>query len=282
MKNILITGSNGQLGHEISQVAKNYPQFNFIFTDVEELDITNKNEVESLFENKNIDCVINCAAFTAVDKAEDSYEKATELNAKAPGILAEVTKNNNAKIVQISTDFVFDGNNNIPYKEDELPNPASAYGKTKFAGEKEIINATKDYIIIRTAWLYSSHGHNFVKSMRKYANERGVLNVVFDQVGTPTYAYDLAEVILKLIDKNARGIFHFTNEGVASWFDFAKAIVDISAIDCEVNPLHTEEFPLPAQRPQFSVLDKTKIKKTLSIKIPYWRDSLVECINKLK
>ncbi len=158
----------------------------------------------------------------------------------------------------------------------------SAYGKTKFDGEKEIINATKDYIIIRTAWLYSSHGHNFVKSMRKYANERGELNVVFDQVGTPTYAYDLADVILKLIDKNAKGIFHFTNEGVASWFDFAKAIVDISGIDCEVNPLHTEEFPLPAQRPQFSVLDKTKIKKTLNIKIPYWRDSLVECINKLK
>ncbi len=283
MKNILITGSNGQLGSELQVLASNY-DINLILTDVDQLDITNAKIVDLFISNKNIDVCINCAAYTAVDKAEEDFELADKINHLGPKNLAEASKKYGFVFVQISTDFVFDGKKPSPYKETDEVNPISVYGKTKRDGELAVRAANSESIVIRTSWLYSTFGANFVKTMLKLGNERDSLGIVFDQVGTPTYARDLAKVILDLIhseNKEISGIYHYSNEGVASWYDFTCAIHEIADVECDVQPIEAKSYPLPAPRPHFSVMDKTKIKADFGIKIPYWRESLKTCISRL-
>jgi len=282
---ILVTGSNGQLGSELRVLATTHPSFEFMFTDVAELDITNEIEVNRLVESFNPEAIINCAAYTAVDKAEQEEKLAFLINSFAVGNLARAATKFDALLLHISTDYVFDGNGFRPYIEEDPTNPVSLYAKSKHAGEQHIQSYAKRAVIIRTSWLYSEFGHNFVKTIMKYGKERGKLNVVFDQVGTPTYAHDLAETILGILTNgpHAEGvdIFHFSNEGVASWYDFAKAIIEFSGIDCSIVPIETREYPLPAARPFYSVFNKSKIKQRFQIEIPFWRDSLRECIGKL-
>jgi len=282
---ILITGSNGQLGNEIRVLAGDYPDFDFMYTDIEELDITDPLEVETFFIKNLPQVIINCAAYTAVDKAETDESKAYLINATAVANLAKSAASIGALIIHISTDYVFDGKSYLPYVETDKINPLSSYGRTKLAGENAVqLNATKG-IILRTSWLYSAFGNNFVKTMMKYGIERDSLNVVFDQIGTPTYARDLAKVILDIIPSaiNITGtnLFHYSNEGVASWYDFARTVITFSGIRCEINPILTENYPLPAPRPFYSVLNKSKIKETFKIKIPYWSDSVKDCIQRL-
>jgi len=282
---ILITGSNGQLGNEIRVLAGDYPDFDFIYTDIDELDITDPREVETFFIKNLPQVIINCAAYTAVDKAETDESKAYLINATAVENLAKSAAGIGALIIHISTDYVFDGKSYLPYVETDKINPLSSYGRTKLAGENAVqLNATKG-IILRTSWLYSAFGNNFVKTMMKYGIERDSLNVVFDQIGTPTYARDLAKVILDIIPSaiNLTGtnLFHYSNEGVASWYDFARTVIAFSGIPCEINPILTENYPLPAPRPFYSVLNKSKIKETFKIKIPYWSDSVKDCIQRL-
>ena len=289
--NILITGCNGQLGNEMQLLAKENPQHKYFLTDVvipegldaTVLDITNQKAVEKFVTDNNIDCIVNCAAFTAVDKAENEVERCNLLNNIAPGYLAQAVGERGGSMIQVSTDYVFSGYSHTPYKEQQKKHPKSEYGKTKLAGEKAVRKKCNNSMIIRTAWLYSSFGNNFVKNMIKQGKAKSELTVVFDQVGTPTYARDLAVVIMTAINKGIkRGIYHFSNEGVISWYDFTKAIHRIAGITtCKVRPIHTEEYPTPAARPHYSVLDKTKIKKTYGIEVPYWEDSLKECIEKL-
>ena len=288
MAKILVTGANGQLGNELRILEKSYPTFTFIFTDYEELDITNKNTVLSFFEQQKPQYLINCAAYTAVDKAETDQDKAYLLNADAPCILAIAAKQNNCKYIHISTDYVFDGTSHIPYAETMPIKPMSVYGTSKAMGETNVLAEDKDAIIIRTSWLYSSFGNNFVKSMIKYGNERDELNIVFDQVGTPTYARDLAQSVLEIISKTATGIkewisgiYHFSNEGVCSWYDFTKEIHELKGITCIVKPIESKEYPTPVRRPHYSVLNKKKIKTMFDIAIPYWKDSLKDCLNLL-
>ncbi|MBQ1676184.1 MAG: dTDP-4-dehydrorhamnose reductase [Bacteroidaceae bacterium] len=284
MKNILITGCNGQLGNEMQLQAAKNTQYNYFFTDVAELDITNRDAVVSFVKDNEIDCIVNCAAYTAVDKAEENEELANLLNNIAPGYLAEAVETRGGALIQISTDYVFDGTAHIPYKETESTCPNSVYGRTKLAGEQNAQAHCKNTVIIRTAWLYSTFGNNFVKTMIRLGKEKEQLGVIFDQIGTPTYAGDLADAIMTVINKGiVPGVYHFSNEGTISWYDFTKAIHRIAGIiTCKVNPLHTEEYPTPAARPHYSVLDKTKIKQTYGIEVPYWEDSLAECIAKLK
>ncbi|MBT3209796.1 MAG: dTDP-4-dehydrorhamnose reductase [Bacteroidetes bacterium] len=289
MNTILITGSKGQLGSEISELSKNYKELNFIFTDVEELDITSKKDILAFFEKNNINFVVNCAAFTAVDNAETNKEFANLLNAIAVGYLGESAKEHNAKIIHISTDYVFDGKNHTPYSENQAPKPNSAYGETKLNGEIELEKSGANSITIRTSWLYSAFGNNFVKTMMRLGKERDELGVLFDQIGTPTYAKDLAQAIIEIIlqsikNENAfkNGIYHFSNEGVCSWYDFAIEIHKLANISCFVKPIETKDYPLPANRPHYSVLNKHKIKDTFGIKIPFWRDSLIKCIEILE
>ena len=282
---ILITGSNGQLGNEIRVLAGDYPDFDFVYTDIDELDITDPLEVETFFIKNLPQVIINCAAYTAVDKAETDESKAYLINATAVANLAKSAASIGALIIHISTDYVFDGKSYLPYVETDKINPLSSYGRTKLAGENAVqLNATKG-IILRTSWLYSAFGNNFVKTMMKYGIERDSLNVVFDQIGTPTYARDLAKVILDIIPSaiNITGtnLFHYSNEGVASWYDFARTVITFSGIRCEINPILTENYPLPAPRPFYSVLNKSKIKETFKIKIPYWSDSVKDCIQRL-
>jgi len=285
MINILVTGSNGQLGSEIKFLSDKYPDYKFLFTDIDELDITEYQDVNNFFSKNSINYIINCAAYTAVDKAEQDTDNARYINVNAFKYLSQIARKYNAFLIHISTDYVFDGKNYKPYTENDPICPTLAYGKTKAEGEAEVKMHTDKAIIIRTSWLYSSYGNNFVKTIIKYGKERGKLNVVFDQVGTPTYAADLAKTILdiipKLHSKNCIDIYHFSNEGVCSWYDFAKEIVEISNIKCEINPIETKDYPLPAPRPHFSVLDKSKIKSEFQITIPYWRDSLKICLNKI-
>lgn len=283
MKNILVTGANGQLGNEIRILSQNNKEYNYFFTDVNELDICNEGMVAEFVIDNSIDVIINCAAYTAVDKAEDNEELCDKLNNIAVGNLAAAAERNSASLIHISTDYVFDGTNHIPYKEDEETSPASVYGRTKLAGERRAMDLCSHCMIIRTAWLYSEFGNNFVKTMMKLGKEKESLGVVFDQIGTPTYAKDLAEVVFAAINKGVvPGIYHFSNEGVCSWFDFTKAIFRLSGITgCNLKPLHTYEYPYKAHRPHFSVLDKTKIKETYGIEVSYWEDSLKECINEL-
>ena len=278
--NILITGCNGQLGNEIQLLEKLYTQHHFINTDVAELDITDKEAINRMVEKEQIDGIINCAAYTAVDKAESNEVLCRKLNAEAPALLAEAISKRDGWMVQISTDYVFDGTNHTPYKEDEPTCPNSVYGRTKLEGEENVRKFCKKSMIIRTAWLYSTFGNNFVKTMIRLGKEKEQLGVIFDQIGTPTYARDLARTIMTAVEQGITpGTYHFSNEGVISWYDFTKAIHRIAGIkNCRISPLHTEEYPTPAARPHYSVLDKTKIKQTLDIEIPYWEESLAECI----
>lgn len=282
---ILVTGSNGQLGSELKVLAKNF-NAEFIFTDRGELDITNAAAVNEFIATAKPNFVINGAAYTAVDKAETDQEAAYAINATAVGYLAAACKENNVKFIQVSTDFVFDGAKYTPYKEDDATNPLSVYGKSKLQGEQLCLQNNNDAIIIRTSWLYSSFGNNFVKTMLRLSLERSELKVIFDQTGTPTYARDLAQAILQIIQhekvKTTSGIFHFSNQGVCSWYDFAKAVVDLSGNNCKVLPIETFEYPTPATRPHYSVLNKRKIVETFGLEIPYWRDSLQACMALLK
>lgn len=281
--NILITGCNGQLGNEMQLLEKVNPQHQYFNTDVAQLDITNPEAIEEFVNNNAIDIIVNCAAFTAVDKAESSQELCHLLNAKAPEYLAAAVAKRGGYLVQVSTDYVFDGTNHTPYTEDEATCPNSVYGSTKLEGEKLAMAACANTMIIRTAWLYSTFGNNFVKTMIRLGQEKPELGVIFDQIGTPTYAGDLAAAIMAAINHGiVPGIYHFSNEGVISWYDFTKAIHRIAGItSCHVKPLHTTEYPTPAARPHYSVLDKTKIKQTYGIEIPYWEESLEKCLAKL-
>ena len=283
MKNVLITGANGQLGNEMRVLSEANKEYTYFFTDVAELDICNEQAVMDFVKANDINVIVNCAAYTAVDKAEENVELCTKLNADAVGYLAKAAEANGAEFVQISTDYVFDGTAHIPYQETEPTCPNSVYGSTKLAGEQNALTLCSRSMVIRTAWLYSTFGNNFVKTMIRLGKERDTLGVIFDQVGTPTYARDLACAIFAAIRQGVvPGVYHFSNEGVCSWYDFTKAIHRIAGItDCKVNPLHTEEYPTPAKRPHYSVLDKTKIKVTYHIEIPYWMDSLQECISEL-
>jgi dTDP-4-dehydrorhamnose reductase len=285
MLNVLVTGSHGQLGSEIKALSSHYA-YEFFFTDREELDISDKTKIEIFCKENAIDVIINCAAYTAVDKAEDEEEIADAVNRQAVRYLAEISKAYSIKLIHISTDYVFDGTNFKPYTEIDRPGPNNVYGQTKLAGEKAMISVNPaGSIIIRTSWLYSGYGSNFVKTMLRLGKERDRLGVVFDQVGTPTYARDLAEAVLQILNvdttRDPVEIYHYSNEGVCSWYDLAKAIFEISGIQCEVNPIETVEYPTPAARPSYSLLNKSKIKKEYNIAIPYWRDSLKECLEKM-
>ena len=281
--NILVTGCNGQLGNEMQLLEKNNPQHTYFNTDVAELDITDQDAIEKFVIENDIDGLVNCAAYTAVDKAEENEELCTKLNAEAPAYLAAAIGKRGGWMIQISTDYVFDGTQHTPYTEDEDTCPNSVYGKTKLVGELNVQKFCEQSMIIRTAWLYSTFGNNFVKTMIRLGKERPELGVIFDQIGTPTYARDLAVAIFAAINKGiVPGVYHFSNEGVISWYDFTKAIHRIAGIEsCHVRPLHTAEYPTPAKRPHYSVLDKTKIKQTYGIEIPYWEESLRDCIEKL-
>lgn len=284
MKQILVTGCKGQLGNEIQLLAPKYAETcHFFFTDKEELDITNRKAVYAFIEQNHISIVINCAAFTAVDKAEDNAELCDLLNHVAPGYLAEAVASVGGSMIQVSTDYVFDGTGCTPYKEDDATNPQTVYGRTKLAGEESVIRSCAGSMVIRTAWLYSTFGNNFVKTMIRLGKERDALGVVFDQIGSPTYARDLARSIMQIVDKGIiPGVYHFTNEGVCSWYDFTRAIHRLEGIDsCKVSPIHTEDYPVPAQRPHYSVLDKSKIKETFGIDIRWWEVALKECIKEL-
>jgi len=282
---ILVTGSNGQLGNELRELASDFSSWEFLFTDIKELDITKESEVDKFFASFSPQVVINCAAYTAVDKAESDRDLAYLINTVAPGILSRASAKYGSMLIHISTDYVFEGKSWIPYTENDQINPQSVYGKTKAEGEKAIQESSQNAIIIRTAWLYSSYGKNFVKTMLRIAKEKGILNVVFDQTGTPTYARDLAKTILQIIPTALKDsgveIYHYSNEGVISWFDFAKAIVEEAGISCKVYPINSKDFPQAAPRPLYSVLNKGKIKQRFSIEIPYWRDSLSECLKKI-
>ena len=285
--NILVTGANGQLGHEMQRVAKS-SNHNYIFTDVadgyEKLDITNIEEIRNMVKNNNVDIIVNCAAYTNVDKAESDYDTADLINNTAAGNLATAMKEAGGTLIHISTDYVFQGDRNTPCQEDWTTNPLGVYGKTKLAGEAAIATTGCNSIIIRTAWLYSQWGKNFVKTMQSLTATHDTLKVVFDQVGTPTFAGDLADTIAHIINTgqtNKTGIYHFSNEGVCSWYDFAKMICKLSGNTCDISPCYSKEFPSPVKRPHFSVLDKRKIKETFGIKVPYWTDSLEVCIKQL-
>ena len=278
--NILITGANGQLGSEFRELAKNNTQHNFIFTDLPELDICNYNDVLNKIRESKINILVNCAAYTAVDKAESDSALAQRVNAEGPGILAKASNEAGAKIIHVSTDFVFDGSNNIPYTEDMPTVPLGIYGATKLEGEQLVQKNNSNSAIVRTAWLYSAYGNNFVKTMIRLGREREELGVIFDQTGTPTWAADLAAAILVMANSEnfVPGIYHYSNEGVASWYDFTLAIHEMMGINCMVKPIETHQYPTPAKRPHFSVLNKAKIKNTFHIEIPYWRDSLKKCL----
>lgn len=284
--NILVTGANGQLGNCIRNAAKDSKD-NFIFTDVAELDITNPEAVRKLVNENDVKVIINCAAYTNVDKAESDAEFAEILNAKAVRNLADAAKANDGTLVHISTDYVFGGSlGNTPRTESEPVNPTGVYGVTKLHGEQEIAESGVKALIFRTAWLYSEYGKNFVKTMLNLTGTKPQLKVVFDQVGTPTYAQDLADAICHIVENRQfdgnEGIYHYSNEGVCSWYDFTKMIAEISGnSECDIQPCHSDEFPSPVVRPSYSVLDKTKFKETFNLSIPYWTESLKKCISGL-
>lgn len=277
---VLVTGANGQLGTEMRNVSCGSHD-DYLFTDVDELDITDADAVMRYVRANDVDVVVNCAAYTNVDKAEDDYAAADLINNKAVSNLAMACKAVDATLIHISTDYVFKGDNNVPCREDWPTDPLGVYGVTKLAGEEAVIRTGCKYLIFRTAWLYSPYGNNFVKTMRRLTSEKDALKVVFDQVGTPTYAADLASVIYRIIDGgmlDRTGIYHFSNEGVCSWYDFAKEICELSGNECDIQPCHSDEFPSKVKRPHFSVLDKTKLKDTFGFSVPYWKDSLKVCI----
>jgi dTDP-4-dehydrorhamnose reductase len=282
MPKVLVTGSKGQLGSELKDLVSDE---NFYFTDRDTLDIADKEAVENFCKENSIDTIINCAAYTAVDKAEEDVENAEKINHLAVKYLAEVAKENGIKLVHVSTDYVFDGENFKPYVESDATNPNGVYGSTKLAGEEAIKKVNPhNTIIIRTSWVYSSFGANFVKTMLRLGKERDALGVIFDQVGTPTYAKDLAQAILDILPKiksETVEIYNYSNEGVLSWYDFAKEIMKMAKIACKVNPIETKAYPTPAKRPHYSLLNKAKIKETFNIEVPYWKDGLNDCLRKM-
>ncbi len=284
-KRVLITGANGQLGSEIRELSPQ-SKSNFIFTDVVTLDITKKDDIIRFIVKNSIDIIVNCAAYTNVDKAEEEQELADIINRQAVKNLVEVCSDNKVSLIHISTDYVFGGTKNTPYKETDQTSPLGIYGKTKFEGEKAVLGSTINYLILRTSWLYSSYGNNFVKTIKRLSTEKDELRVVFDQVGTPTYAKDLANFIIYIIDnnllQNRRGVYHFSNEGVCSWYDFAREIICLSDSQCKVTPCYSDEYATKVTRPNYSVLDKTKLRNDFNYQIPYWRDALKKCITKIE
>ncbi|MDD5716265.1 MAG: dTDP-4-dehydrorhamnose reductase [Sulfuricurvum sp.] len=283
--NILVTGSNGQLGSEIHDLVWQYPHYTFTFSDRNTLDLSNLCKMEDFFDKHKFDAIINCAAYTAVDKAELEQELADTINHRFVAMLAKIAKRDGSLLVHISTDYVFDGRKYHPYVEADPTDPQGIYGQTKSDGENAILSTSpQNTIIIRTSWVYSSFGNNFVKTMLRLGKEKETLGVIFDQIGTPTYAGDLAKVILDIlpqISNDKPEIYHYSNEGVASWYDFSKAIFELSGVQCTVIPITTDQYPTPASRPHYSLLNKTKIKQEFNIMIPYWRDSLQKCLKKL-
>lgn len=285
MMKILVTGAKGQLGSEIKEISESYSNLSFVFTDVEDLDICNYNLLKEFIVINNIEAIINCAAYTSVDLAEEQTELVEKINVLGVRNLVNAMEFVNGKLIHISTDYVFDGTNHLPYTEKDKESPIGVYGVTKRNGELLVENSIVDGIVIRTSWLYSNFGNNFVKTMLRLGKDRDVLNVIFDQVGTPTFAGDLALACLEILSKEKRidskgKIYHFSNEGVASWYDFAIAIMEIGNIDCLVKPIETKDYPTKAQRPHYSVLNKAKIKSDFGVVVPYWRDSLKKSINK--
>ena len=286
---VLITGSNVQLGSEIRELSANYKKLDLVFKDLPELDICNLNLLQSFIVDNNINAVINCAAYTDVDKAEEDAEIAEEVNSIGVSNLVNALAKVNGKLIHISTDYVFDGDHFLPYKESDSVSPIGVYGVTKRAGELAVFNSDIDSIVIRTSWLYSSKGNNFVKTMLRLGNEKENLEVIFDQAGTPTYARDLAKTCLEILCENSSekinkngNLYHYSNEGVASWYDFAIAIMELGSINCKVYPIQTKDYPTLAKRPHYTVLNKSKIKTDFKIEISNWRDSLKDCIEKIK
>ncbi len=284
MSQVLVTGAHGQLGTELNFLSSLLETHSFIFVGHAELDITDAEAVNSFILSHQITSVINCAAYTAVDKAESEKETAYEVNAGAVGILAKVCKQHNCRFIHISTDFVFDGTQSVPLLETDATNPLSVYGASKLKGEENALANNAEALIIRTSWVYSSFGNNFVKTILRLCKERDSLNIIFDQIGTPTYARDLAAAILHIIQQAEwkPGIYHYSNEGVAGWYDFAIAIRDIAGLKTKIAPIETHQYPTPAERPKYSVLNKKKIKDAFGLEIPYWRNSLMQCMNLLK
>jgi dTDP-4-dehydrorhamnose reductase len=289
-KIILITGSKGQLGNEFRFLAFRSPDFGFIYADVEELDITKPKSVEGFFQRNHIDYCINCAAYTAVDKAETSKSLAKRINVNGVKNLAQACEAHGATFFQISTDYVYHNTQNTPFKEGDKTSPKSVYARTKLSGDVAALKGCSRSVVMRTSWVYSTFGHNFVRTMLRFGKERETLSVVFDQIGTPTYARDLAFAILQMIrkvesgevDRSAlSGIYHYSNEGVTSWYDFTKAIFEIRDITCKLTPIETSAYPTPAKRPPFSVLNKAKLRSNFGIEIPYWRDSLIACLKEM-
>ena len=290
LQTILVTGSTGQLGRSIQSIALDYPDYEFVFTNRQQLDLSNETSVTEFFKYNTFDIVINCAAYTAVDNAEAEPELANQINHLTVRQLANMAKQQNAKLIHISTDYVFNGKQYRPYLETDEVAPHGVYGQTKLSGEQAIQNTLKNNaIIIRTSWVYSEYGNNFVKTMLKLGQERDSLNVIFDQVGTPTYAKDLARNIMSIVQNQefhqayfTTNILHFSNEGVCSWYDFAKTIFELANIQCHVNAIETKDYQTPAKRPHYSVLNKDKIKKMYHLVIPYWKDSLKQCVIELQ
>ena len=283
---VLVTGSNGQLGSELKELMQAHKEFTFVGADLPKVDITNKNSLEAFVVKENIDSIINCAAYTAVDKAEQEATVAFAVNATAVENLVQICEKRDIRLVQISTDYVFDGTKNTPYTEKDSIAPMGVYGNSKRKGEEFVISSAADVIVIRTSWLYAAYGNNFVKTMMHLGNEREQLGVIFDQIGTPTYAHDLAKTCLDILLNTERidckgKVYHYSNEGVASWYDFTKAIMEITGIECTINPIETKDYPTPAKRPHYSVLNKAKIKADFGIEIPYWKDALVACLKRL-
>lgn len=281
---LLVTGANGQLGNEMRLVLANRKDIDTLFTDIAELDITDSSAVETFVAENGITHIVNCAAYTAVDKAEDDEPTAVKVNVDAVRNLAAAARKNGAKLIHISTDYVFDGTSYKPYTEDMPVCPTNVYGRTKLAGEKAAFDRCPDSVIIRTAWLYSSFGNNFVKTMLRLGRERESLNVIFDQIGSPTYAADLAAAVMTVLDseKWIPGIFHFSNEGVCSWYDFTIMIHKMAGIECVVNPIESSAYPVRTPRPHYSVLNKARIKETYGVTVPYWVDSLRKCVDILE
>lgn len=284
MRSVIVFGGNSQLAQCIKRLEAKFPQFTIVFLSSSEVDISKSQLIDSAFQSHRPDVVINCAAYTSVDQAEDEEGKAKLINSQSPGFIAEACKKYNSLLIHISTDFVFEGNKALPLKETDATNPLSVYGRTKLEGEKEISRKMERYIILRTSWLYSSYGHNFVKTMLRLGKERESLGVVADQIGTPTYAMDLAEAILNIADLDTPdyGIYHYSNEGVASWYDFAHVIFRFSNLKVKLSPLSTAQFPTKAVRPAFSVMDKIKIKTAYHLEIPHWQDSLENCLKDIE
>lgn len=285
--NILVTGANGQLGSEIKRIADSSHHYQYNFVDLAEMDLGDERSIQRFFEGKHFDFIINCAAYTAVDNAEKDCDLAYRINATAVKSIADICRLRNIRLIHISTDYVFDGSGNQPIPETATPNPLSVYGKSKLEGERHVLNTLGDAYIVRTAWVYSSFGKNFVKTIAKLARERETLNVVYDQIGSPTYAKDLADTLIKMVQKvqskevDKPGIYHYTNEGVISWYDLAYFIVAHYKLPCRVNPITTEEYKTLAIRPKFSVLDKQELKKTFGIETHHWHESLIKCLGEL-